>query len=263
MEKPDKQKEINVDLTPAQKDALGKLNFIPFEFVQALNKLKVIFYSTRVLCVFYQEEVAPETQLYKTKFLQFKIWGYKDKGGVPHEQQGYIKPISKQSMHAIAKEFGFDLPEPSKVSLELQKKNEQLASLQCTVGQLTKKLEMFESLFKKTLDASRQNSDAPSDVDFFEKKGTKKQKKNDGSAVAVGGGKIIDKKKLEAAMNDGKVKKNKKSLEKEKAAFLSASKVNPQINEVINLGDDDDEKDEKEKSGSEENEQEHHFQEDQ
>lgn len=230
MEKPDRRKEINVDLTPSQIEILVGLNFAPPEHVRALNKLKIIFYSTRVMCVFFQEEIAPESQLYKTKFIQYKYWANKITGGEPHEQQPYLKAISRANMVILAREFGFELPEPSQNALELKRKNEQVAQLESTVGELTKKLQMFENLLKSSLaekDLSRHlSSFPPSEDDAAIKRkpvGNKKQKTN------FDGGNIIDKSNLKAALNDAKNKKQQKGLEKEKAALVSASKKNQPI----------------------------------
>lgn len=229
MEKPDKRKEINVDLTNAQIQILAKLNFAPVEQVRALNKLKIIFYQTRVMCVFYQEEVAPETQLYKTKFIQFKFWANKITGGEAHEQQPYLKPISKQNMQMLASEFGFELPEPSQNALELKRKNEQVAQLESTVGELTKKLLTLEGILKASLsenkgDLSRHLSSLQeSEDDAAIKKKSAPAKK---PKLNLDGGNLINKNILSAALNEGKNKKQKKSLEKEKAALASASKKN-------------------------------------
>lgn len=248
MEKPDKRKEINVDLTPSQMQTLLRVNFAPAEHVKALNKLKVIFYSTRVLCVFYQEEIAPENQLYKTKFLQYKFWATKSEGGKPHEQQPYLKPISRQNMESLANDFGFELPEPSQTSLELKRKSEQVAQLESTVGDLTKKLQMLEAMIKTSLTEnkgglSRQlSSFNPSEDDSVSKKksnptkpaGVKKPKLN------ADGGNFINKANLSAALNDGVSRKLKKSMEKEKAALASASKKNEPINlELISQEEDE------------------------
>jgi hypothetical protein len=226
MEKPDTRKEININLTPSQIQTLVKINFAPIEHVKALNKLKILFYSTRLMCVFYQEEVAPEGQLYKTKFIQYKFWANKITGGQPHEQQPYLKPISKQNMEIMAAEFGFELPEPSSNALELKRKNEQVAQLESTVGELTKKLMLFENLLKASLsekpDLSQHlsNSIQASEDEKISLPQKKKQK------VSLEGGKVINKNNLGKVLGEAKGKKEKKSAEKQLAALASANKKN-------------------------------------
>lgn len=225
MEKPDKRKEININLTPSQIQTLVKINFAPVEHVKALNKLKITFYPTRLMCVFYQEEVAPESQLYKTKFIQYKFWANKIAGGEPHEQQPYLKPISKQNMEILATEFGFELPEPSSNALELKRKSEQVAQLESTVGELTKKLMLFENLLKASLsekpDLSQHLSNSVQASEDEKKPLPQKKQK-----INPEGGKVINKNNLGKVLVEAKGKKEKKSAEKQLAALASANKKN-------------------------------------
>lgn len=241
MEKPkDKRKEINVDISHSQRDLLLKVGFVAPEFINVLTHLKVVFYDTRLMCVFYQEEIAPSNQLYKTKFLQFKYWCNKINGGEANEQQkSYLKPISKENMIKIAEAFGFELPEPNEKLLELKRKSEQVVLLESTVSELTKKVQIFEELLKSLTDkadlslinSSKQVSENENDPP--KKSIGKKKLKNDQE--------VVNKNLLGGALAEAnkRKKKQEKAAIKEEAIRRQEVKNNQKNDEKVSEEEDE------------------------